>query len=117
MFKKGNVFNEQDRHGWIYGSFMPEGLQKDERIEIKVTTLPKTFTSALHYSKTGTRIEMIWKGEAIWEVNSEEVHMKSGDYVIIPPNIQVAVRKILSDEVIVQTIKVPSIPSDKVMVE
>ena len=37
MFKKGNVFQEQVKNGWIYGNFMPSGdLAKDKRAEIKV---------------------------------------------------------------------------------
>lgn len=116
MHRKGNVFIEQDRHGWIYGSFMPEGIQKDDRVEIKVTKLDKSFTTRSHYSKVGTKLDIIWKGKAIWEVDGEEIILNTGDYLIISPGTKIAVKKVLSDELIVQTIKIPSIPGDKVIV-
>lgn len=114
MFEKGNVFEEQDRDGWVYGAFMPEGLCRDQRVEIKVKKLKKGFTSPPHYQKTCTKIELIWQGKAIWELDGKEVEMGTGDYAIIPSKVKVAIKKILSDELIVQTIKIPSIPGDKV---
>ena len=36
---------------------------------------------------------------------------------IIPPKVAVAVKKVLSDELIVQTVKIPSDPTDKVVEE
>jgi quercetin dioxygenase-like cupin family protein len=116
MYAKGNVFDDNERQGWIYGSFMPEGLHKDDRLEIKVATLDKSFTSPPHYAKQGTKVDIIWQGEAIWVVDGREINLKTGDYVIIPPRTTVAVKEVLSDELIVQTIKMPSLPGDKVIV-
>lgn len=117
MYKKGNVFNEEkERNGWIYGSFMPEGLAKDDRMEMKVARLDKNFTSELHYNKTATKLDIIWQGKAIWEIDGKEIEMNTGDYLIIPPKISVCIKKVLSDELIVQTLKLPSIIDDKVMV-
>jgi mannose-6-phosphate isomerase-like protein (cupin superfamily) len=116
VYKKGNVFEEQERNGWMYGSFMPDGLAKDQRAEIKVARLSKSFTSKPHYNKTSTKLDIIWNGKAVWEVEGKEVEMNSGDYLIIPPRTIVGVKKILSDELVVQTIRFPSIPNDKVMV-
>jgi quercetin dioxygenase-like cupin family protein len=117
MYTKGNVFTENDNRGWIYGSFMPEGLHKDDRLEIKVAKLDKSFTSPPHYAKKGTKLDIIWKGEAIWIVDGEEIFLKEGDYVIIPPQVVVEVKQVLSEELIVQTIKTPSLPEDKVVVQ
>lgn len=117
MFKKGNVFEEQkERNGWVYGYFMPEGLARDDRIEIKVAKLDNSFTSEPHYNKTSTKIDIIWDGNAIWQVNGEDIEMKSGDYLIIPPRTSACIKKILSELLTVQTIKIPSVPDDKVMV-
>lgn len=117
MYKKGNVFQEQERDGWIYGNFMPEGdISKDERAEIKVAKLDKDFTSKPHFNKTSTKLDIIWNGQAIWEVDGKEIEMITGDYVIIPPKTIVCVKKVLSDELVVQTIRIPSTPDDKVMV-
>ncbi len=116
MFKKGNVFEKQEAGGWIYGNFMPEGLAKDDRVEIKVAKLDSLFTSKPHYNKTSTKLDIIWEGKAVWEVDGKEVEMNNGDYLIIPPQTTVCVKKVLSDELIVQTIRIPSIPDDKVMV-
>ena len=115
MYKKGNAFQEQTRRGWIYGDFMPEGLSKDARAEIKIVKLDKSFTAGPHYNKTGTKLDIIWSGHAIWEVEGQEVELKAGDYLIIPPKTTTAVKKVLSDEVIVQTLKFPSVHGDKVM--
>lgn len=116
MYKKGNVFLSQQTNGWFYGHFMPEGPEKDERVEIKVATLDKMFSSQPHYNKRSTKIDIIWNGYAVWEVEGKEVEMKTGDYLIIPPKTTVCIKKVLSDSVIVQTIRFPSIPGDKVMV-
>lgn len=115
MYKKGNAFAEQERNGWIYGNFMPEGLAKDDRAEIKIAKLDSSFISEPHYNKTSTKLDIIWKGKAIWEVNGKEVEMNDGDYLIIPPKTTVCIKKVLSDELIVQTIRFPSVLDDKVM--
>jgi quercetin dioxygenase-like cupin family protein len=118
MYKKGNVFQEQDKNGWIYGNFMPDGdLAKDSRAEIKIATLDNTFTSKPHFNKTTTKIDIIWQGKAIWQVNGEDIEMNTGDYLIIPPKTTVCIKKVISDELTVQTIRFPSIPDDKVMVQ
>ncbi len=117
MYKKGNVFQEQERNGWIYGNFMPDGdLAKDDKAEIKVANLDNTFTSKPHYNKTSTKIDIIWEGNAIWQVEGEEVEMKTGDYLIIPPKTVVSIKKVVSNKLIVQTIRFPSTSDDKVMV-
>lgn len=117
MYKKGNVFLEKERQGWIYGKFMPDNdLAKDERAEIKVAKLDNSFTSKPHYNKTSTKIDIIWEGKAIWLVDGKEIEMKTGDYLIIPPKTVACIKKVISDELIVQTLRFPSIPDDKVMV-
>jgi len=116
MHKKGNVFQEQKRGGWIYGHFMPEGLAKDARAEIKVAKLDKSFSSLPHYNQTATKIDIIWSGKAVWEVDGNEIEMKTGDYLIIPPKSIVCIKRVLSDELIVQTIRFPSVADDKVEV-
>ena len=115
-YKKGNSFEEQERNGWIYGNFMPEGLAKDGRAEIKIAKLTNKFTSEPHYNKTSTKLDIVWRGNAIWEVEGKEIEMNTGDYLIIPPKTVVCVKKVISDELIVQTIRFPSTPDDKVMV-
>jgi quercetin dioxygenase-like cupin family protein len=117
MYKKGNVFKEQERDGWVYGNFMPDGdLAKDNRAEIKVITLNNTFFSKPHYNKISTKLDIIWQGEAVWNVNGKDIEMNSGDYLIIPPKTIVFVKKVVSQNLIVQTIRFPSIPDDKVLV-
>jgi len=115
MYKKGNVFQEKERNGWIYGSFIPDGLAKDGRVEIKVATVDSSFTSSPHYNKTSTKIDMIWNGKAIWMVGDKEIEMNTGDYLIIAPKTIVSVKKVISDNLIVQTIRFPSVSDDKVM--
>jgi quercetin dioxygenase-like cupin family protein len=114
MYKKGNAFEEQDRNGWIYGSFMPKGLQKDNRVEIKITTFEKGYSNNYHYQKTATKIDIIWEGEAVWEIEGEEVSLKYGDYVIVSPGVKTRMKTVTSSKLIVQTIKTPSDPTDKV---
>jgi len=116
MYKKGNALEEQERNGWIYGNFMPEGLAKDDRAEIKIAKLDNAFTSEPHYNKTSTKLDIIWSGKAIWEVEGKEIEMNTGDYLIIPPKTTVCIKKVISDELIVQTIRFPSVPDDKIMV-
>ena len=115
-FLKGNVFEEQSRNGWIYGHFMPEGLAHDDHLEIKIAKLDNAFTSKPHYNKSSTKIDIIWEGEAIWEVDGKEIEVNSGSYLIIPPGTSACIKKVLSKTITVQTIRTPSIPDDKVMV-
>ena len=113
MYEKRNVFDKSNTQGWLYGTFMPEGLQKDDRVEIKILKYPKSFTSPLHYQKIATKIEIIWEGNSLWRIDDEEIILKSGDYIILPPMTKTAIVKILSDYLILETIKIPSYPKDK----
>lgn len=116
MYKKGNFYSETDRNGWIYGNFMPENdLAKDERAEIKIIRLDNSFTSKPHYNKTSTKLDIVFDGKAIWDVDGEEIEMSTGDYLIIPPKVKVCIKKIISESLTVQTIRIPSTPDDKVM--
>ncbi len=116
MFAKGNFFKEQDRDGWAYGHFM-DGLHKDSRLEIKLATLKKGTSRPAHYQKTATKIDIIWSGKGIWVVDGEDVVMEAGDYVIVPPKVATEIKNVISDELVVQTLKVPSVEGDKVMGE
>ncbi len=116
MYKKGNVFEDKQHSGWIYGSFMPDGLGKDDRAEIKVVKLDKSFASKPHFQKKATKIDIIWEGSGIWQIDGKDVEVGKGDYVIIPPRTTVCIKQVLSEEIIIQTIKIPSLPEDKVMV-
>ncbi|HUD09570.1 MAG TPA: hypothetical protein VMR77_02095 [Patescibacteria group bacterium] len=115
MYKKGNVFEKNEHNNWFYGHFM-EGLAKDDRVEIKVNTLVKGYSDTDHYLKVATKLDIIWEGKAIWQLDGEDIPLETGDYLIIPPKVRVRVKVVLSDRLIVQTIKIPSIPDDKVMV-
>ncbi|HVZ12292.1 MAG TPA: hypothetical protein VG965_04655 [Patescibacteria group bacterium] len=115
-YKKGNVFQEQERSGWVYGHFMPQGISKDSRVEMKVAKFGRGFTSEPHFNKTATKIDIIWSGSAIWEVDGKDVELNAGDYLIVAPKTTVFTKKILSDELVVQTIRFPSIPDDKVLI-
>ena len=94
---------------------MQEGLQKDTRGELKVTTWSKGYSNTYHYQKTATKIDMLWSGEAVWEIDGTEVQVAAGDYVIVPPGIKTRIKNVLSDIIVVQTVKFPSIPDDKVV--
>lgn len=113
-FAKGNFLKEQERNGWIYGSFMPDGLQKDDRVEVKITTWKKGSSNSYHYQNTATKIDIAFKGRALWEIDGEEVELGPGDYVIIPPKVSVRIKNILTNDFLVQTIKFPSAPEDRV---
>jgi quercetin dioxygenase-like cupin family protein len=77
---------------------MPEGIAKDDRAEIKVAKLDKNFTSKPHFNKKSTKLDIIWDGKAIWEVEGKEITVSKGDYLISPPNTTVCIKKVLSDE-------------------
>lgn len=113
-FTIGNYLQEQDRKGWIYGSFMPEGPHKDDRVEIKMAIWKKGQENEYHSQKTATKIDLILEGEVVWEIDGEDVGLKKGDYVIVPPGVKARVKKIISDEAFVETIKFPSLPDDRI---
>jgi mannose-6-phosphate isomerase-like protein (cupin superfamily) len=64
--------------------------------------------------KTATKIDLIWSGNAIWEIDGEKVPLKYGDYLIIPPGVKTRIKTVSSPTLVVQTIKFPSDPTDKV---
>lgn len=113
MFTKGNILDDNEYRGYIYGAFM-EGLHKDDRAEVKFMKLDKTFTWPRHYQKTATKLDIIISGEALWEVDGQEVLLKKGDYIIVPPGVETAILKVIGEDTILQTIKVPSLPGDRV---
>lgn len=113
-FTIGNFFKEQTRNGWIYGSFMPEGPHKDDRVEIKMAVWKKGQENEYHSQKTATKIDLILEGEVVWEIDGEDVGLKKGDYVIVPPLVKARVKEIVSDEALVETIKFPSLPDDRI---
>lgn len=113
MFHKGNVFKEKDRDGWFYGSFMPKGLQQDNRVEIKFITIKKGTSNQYHFQKTATKIDLVPEGEALWEIEGKEVRLAKGDYVIVPPKVKTRIKNVVTIKAVVQTIKLPSIPNDK----
>lgn len=113
-FAKGNFLKEQERKGWIYGAFMPKGLQNDDRAEIKITNWPKGSNNSYHSQKTATKIDIVFQGKAIWEIDGEKVELGIGDYVIVPPKTPTRIKDVLTDDFLVQTIKFPSIPNDKI---
>ncbi len=113
-FTKGNFLQEQSNKGWIYGSFMPEGPHKDDRLEIKMAVWKKGQENHYHSQKTATKIDLILEGEVIWEIEDQDVRLTKGDYVIIPPRVRARVKEIVSGEAFFQTLKFPSIPEDRI---
>ncbi len=117
MIQKGNWQKEQERKGWIYGWFMPEGLAKDDRVEVKVTTFPKDFSNLPHYQKTATKIDLVIRGEVIYETDGEDIKLVEGDYVILAPKTTSRIKEVLTDDFQIQTIKFPSDPNDRVEIK
>jgi hypothetical protein len=62
-------------------------------------------------TKTATKLDIFW------EVNGTDIELTTGDYLVIPSGTVTAVKKVMSANLIVQSIKFPSIPDDKILVE
>ena len=117
MIQRGNWQKEQERNGWIFGWFMPEGLAKDKRLEVKVASFPKGFSNNPHYQKTATKIDLVIRGEVIYETDGEDMKLVEGDYVILAPKTMSRIKEVLSEDFQIQTLKFPSVADDRVEIK
>lgn len=103
--------------GWFMGYFVKEGFRKSDRIEIKwwEFTQGKIKDHENKIQFYATEITIILKGEIVGHINGEEINLKQGEYVIIPPRIENSFpENVISKKVVGITIKLPSLPSDKI---
>jgi len=103
--------------GWFMGHFVKEGLRKTDKIEIKWWTFPrgkvKDHENKIQFYET--EITIILEGEIVGHINGEEINLKHGEYVVIPPRIENNFpENVISEKVVGLTIKIPSLPSDKI---
>lgn len=113
---KEDALNDPNR-GWIVGKFKEDPPRKNNEIEIKYWEFSKGSTD--HPMKESSIIEctFILKGRTRAIINNEEVILSAGDYIVIGPGTpNNTVAEILEDAAGL-TVKAPSDPSAKKILE
>jgi len=108
--------NDPNR-GWIVGKFKDESPRKNDAVEIKYWEYKIGPTD--HQMKESSIIEctFILKGKTRAIINGEEIILSAGDYVVIEPGIPNNTVSEILEDVVGLTIKAPSDPSAKKIVE
>lgn len=103
-----------DHHGWFVGVFM-EDIRKTNLFEIKYfdRTLPK------HSAKISETFELtfIIQGKMSGMIDGKQISISAGNYIVIPPGIPNNLAIELSPDLKGFTIKSPSDPSAKKIIE
>lgn len=118
MFHRGNYKKEsKEKGGWFIGHFM-DNLRRSEDIELKYWEFAPGKTG--HKKKRQKRsweITLILKGKIDGVIEGERIKFETGDYVIIPPGVINGFPENVLECVEGLTIKFPSIPNDKELIE
>jgi mannose-6-phosphate isomerase-like protein (cupin superfamily) len=104
--------------GWIVGTFIANAPRKNEEVEIKYWEF-KTGENVGHGTKVSAIIEctFILKGKTKCLIGDDIIELKQGDYIVIQPGTpNNTVAEILEDTAGL-TIKAPSDPTAKKLVE
>ena len=102
--------------GWIVGKFMDELPRKNNSVEIKYWEYKVGETD--HPMKESSIIEctIILKGKIKAVINGDELVLKAGEYVVVEPGIPNNTATYVLEDTIGLTIKAPSDPSAKKIV-
>lgn len=101
--------------GWLVGTFMEAGPRKTEQVEVKYWEFKTGQDPKQGRLKTSSTIEctFVLKGETKCLINGDEVRLKAGDYIVIPPGLaNNTVAEIIADAAGI-TVKAPSDPQAK----
>ncbi len=113
---KDDAQNEPNR-GWIVGKFKDEPPRKNDEVEIMYWEFPVGPTA--HPLKVSSIIEctFILKGSTKAIIDDKEITLSAGDYVVIEPGISNNLVKEILEDAQGLTIKAPSDPSAKRVLE
>lgn len=119
-FYKGSYIKdgvEGPYRGWLVGTFVDNGPRKTDVVEVKYWEYAAGVDTN-HPTKTSSTLEttFILKGTVKAIIDNEEMILRAGDYVVIPPGlINNAVVETIEDAAGL-TVKAPSDPSAKKIV-
>lgn len=113
---KNDGLNEPN-HGWIVGKFKDEAPRKNNEVEIKYWEFEVGLTD--HVTKESAIIEctFILSGKVKGIVAGEEVILEAGDYIVIEPGVPNNLVIEILDYATGLTVKAPSDPSAKRVLE
>jgi len=116
IFYQGNFKKDGSKNrGWFVGTFM-SGLQKTELMEIKFYRSDAMKNHPAKISQT-LELTMVIKGYQKGFILDREIEIKAGEYVIIPPGVKNNLILECSDDLEALTVKVPSDPTAKSIVQ
>lgn len=121
-FYQGNLqhdydhYHEKKHQGWVVGKFM-SGVRHTDQVEVKFWKYQKGAASGHPYKMQKVAVEctFILKGKVRGEITGQEITLREGDYVVIPPQTANNLVMEILEDVEGLTLKAPSDPSDKVV--
>jgi len=104
-------------NGWLVGLFKADEPRRNSEVEIKYWEFPPGKTT--HETKTSGIIEctFIIEGKTIAEIDSKQLVLEAGDYVVIKPGTKNNTVVKVIEHIKGLTIKAPSDPTAKKVVE
>jgi mannose-6-phosphate isomerase-like protein (cupin superfamily) len=118
-YYQGNIDNDrerelQNRKQWLVGRFL-DGHRSTEAFALKYWKFKKgePINHPTKYEELATECDIILEGSVKGHIDGEEVILRKGDYVVIPPKVTSnLIEELLTDEVVGITIKAPSLPPE-----
>lgn len=104
--------------GWIVGTFMSEESRKSTEVEIKYWEY-QAGQETNHPTKVSTTIEctLILQGKTQCEIDDTTTTLQAGDYIVIQPGTPNNVIASILEDCVGITIKAPSDPTAKKIVD
>jgi len=113
---RNDGLNDPNR-GWLVGKFKDDKPRKNDFVEIKYFEHKVGPTD--HPMKESSIIEcsFILKGKSKGIIDGKEVILKTGDYVVIEPGIPNNLVVEILEDIVILTVKAPSDPSAKKVID
>ncbi len=108
---------EGKNKGWVVGNFMDAGARQTDKLEVKYWEFKKGETGHTEKISTTTEFTFVMEGEVAGTIDDREITLNKGEYIFIKPGVKnnIAKRALLDVKGI--TIKAPSDPAAKHVVE
>lgn len=114
----GQYKNDAPKHrGWFIGTFIEDGAAKTEDVEIKYWEFPLGPTT--HQTKVSSTYEctIFLAGRSRGTIDDQEFEFKAGDYIAIEPGTSSNPVIEILEPVVGLTVKAPSDPTAKKVIE
>lgn len=117
MYSIGTVDKPMGERGFLCGGFLPkEDPLYTEKVEVAWMKLDSKMRWKKHYHEEVDEITIVIEGRLKEEVDGDILELKPGDFVLVKSG-SITHTKEAEDGTVIISIKAPSNPSDKHLVE